>query len=63
MYTYKNADKVEQYKVAKKTTKRVISKAREQMYDTLYQRLGVKEWENDMSKMAKNKEETEISSK
>jgi hypothetical protein len=49
-------DNVERYKVAKKTAKRAVSEARGQMYDGLYQRLGTKEWENDIYRMVKSRE-------
>jgi hypothetical protein len=52
----RSADNIEQYKVAKKTTKRVVSEARDQMYDGLYQRLDMKEWEKDIYRMTKSKE-------
>jgi hypothetical protein len=42
--------------VAKKTVKRVVSEARGRMYDGLYKRLGTKEGENDIYRMAKSKE-------
>jgi hypothetical protein len=47
---------VEWYKVAKKTTKQAVSEARGQMYDELYQRLGMKEGEKDIYRMAKSRE-------
>jgi hypothetical protein len=52
----RSVDNVERYKVAKKTVKRVVSEARGQMYDGLYQRLGTKEGEKDIYRMAKNRE-------
>jgi hypothetical protein len=45
---------VEWYKVAKKTTKQAVSEVRSQMYDELYQRLGMKEGEKDIYRMAKS---------
>jgi hypothetical protein len=42
--------------VAKKATKRVVSEARSQMYDVLYQRLGMKKGEKDIYRMAKSQE-------
>jgi hypothetical protein len=42
--------------VAKKTTKRIVSEARGQMYDGLYQRLGTKEGEKDINSMTKSRE-------
>jgi hypothetical protein len=47
---------VERYKVVKKTAKRTVSEARGQMYDGLYQRLGTKEREKDIYRMAKSRE-------
>jgi hypothetical protein len=51
----RSADNVEWYKVAKKTEKRAVSEARDQMYDGLYQRLGTKEGEKDIYRMAKSR--------
>jgi hypothetical protein len=42
--------------VAKKTAKRAVSEARGRMYDGLYQRLGTKEGEKDIYRMAKSRE-------
>jgi hypothetical protein len=56
MHLDRSADNVERYKVAKKTVKRTVSEARGWMYDGLYQRLGMKEWENDIYRMAKSRE-------
>jgi hypothetical protein len=42
--------------MAKKTAKWVVSEARGQMYDGLYQRLGTKEGEKDIYRMAKSRE-------
>jgi hypothetical protein len=42
--------------VAKKTAKRAVSEASDQMYDGLYQRLGMKEGEKDIYRMAKSRE-------
>jgi hypothetical protein len=49
-------DNVERYKVAKKTVKRAVSGGRGQMYDGLYQRLGMNEGEKDIYRMTKNRE-------
>jgi hypothetical protein len=49
-----SVDNVEQYKVVKKTAKRTVSEAMGQMYDGLYHRLGMKEWEKNIYRMAKN---------
>jgi hypothetical protein len=56
MHLDRSADDVERYKVVKKTAKRVVSEARGRMYDGLYQRLGMKEGENDIYRIAKSKE-------
>jgi hypothetical protein len=42
MHLSRSADNVEQYKVIKKIAKRPVSEARGQMYDGLYQQLGMK---------------------
>jgi hypothetical protein len=47
-------DNIERYKVAKKTAMRAVSEARGEMYDGLYQRLGMKEGEKDIYRMAKS---------
>jgi hypothetical protein len=56
MHLDRSVDKVERYKVAKKTAKRVVSEARGQMYNGLYQQLGTKEGANDIYRMAKSRE-------
>ena len=56
MHLDRSADNVERYKVAKKTAKRAVSEARGRMYDGLYQRLGTKEGEKDIYRMAKSRE-------
>jgi hypothetical protein len=56
MHLNRSADNVERYKVAKKTAKRAVSEARGRMYDGLYQRLGMKEGEKNIYRMAKSKE-------
>jgi hypothetical protein len=38
----RSVDSVERYKVVKKTAKRTVSEVRGQMYNRLYQRLGMK---------------------
>jgi hypothetical protein len=53
MYLDRSVDNVEQYKVAKKIAKQTLSEVRGQMYDGLYQRLGTKEGEKDIYRMAK----------
>jgi hypothetical protein len=56
MHLDMSADNVERYKVAKKSAKRVVSEARGWMYDRLYQRLGTKEGEKNIYRMAKSRE-------
>jgi hypothetical protein len=56
MHLNRSADNVERYKVAKKTAKRAVSEARGRMYDGRYQRLGMKEGEKNIYRMAKSKE-------
>ena len=47
----------EMSKKAKKEAKKVVSYARFKSYDDLYNRLGIREWENDIFKLVKIKEE------
>jgi hypothetical protein len=56
MHLDRSVDNVERYKVVKKTVKQAVSEARGQMYDGLYQRLGTKEGEKDIYRMAKSRE-------
>jgi hypothetical protein len=56
MHLNRSVDNVERYKVAKKTAKRAVSEVRGQMYDGLYQRLGTKEGEKNIYRMAKSRE-------
>jgi hypothetical protein len=56
MHLERSVDNVERYKMAKKTAKRAVSEARSQMYDGLYQRLAMKEWEKDIYRMTKSRE-------
>jgi hypothetical protein len=56
MHLNRSVDIVERYKVANKTAKRAVSEASGQMYDGLYQRLGTKEGEKDIYRMAKSRE-------
>jgi hypothetical protein len=56
MHLDMSVDNVERYKVAKKTAKQAMSEARGQMYDELYQRLGMKQGEKDIYRMAKSRE-------
>jgi hypothetical protein len=52
----RSVDNIERYKVAKKTANRAVSEARDHMHDGLYQRLGTKEGEKDIYRMAKSRE-------
>jgi hypothetical protein len=54
MHLDRSVDNIKRYKMAKKTAKRAVSEVRGQMYDGLYQRLGTKEGENDIYRMAKS---------
>jgi hypothetical protein len=56
MHLDRSVDNIKRYKVAKKTAKRVVSEARGQIYDKLYQWLGLKEGEKDIYRMAKRRE-------
>jgi hypothetical protein len=56
MHLDRSVDNVERYKVVKKTTKRMVSEVRGQMYDKLYQRYGMKEGEKDIYRMTKSRE-------
>jgi hypothetical protein len=56
MHLDRSVDNVERYKVAKKTAKWEVSEARGQMYDGLYQRLGMKVREKDIYRTAKSRE-------
>jgi hypothetical protein len=56
MHLDRSVDNVERYKVVKKTAKRAVSEVRGRMYDGLYQRLGMKEGEKDIYRMAKSRE-------
>jgi hypothetical protein len=56
MHLDRSVDNVERYKVEKKTAKRAVSETMSQMYDGLYQRLGTKEGEKDIYRMAKSRE-------
>jgi hypothetical protein len=52
----KSAANIEGYKIAKRVAKRVVSVAKGQAYDGLYQRLGTKEGEKDIYRMARIRE-------
>ncbi|PWZ36874.1 Craniofacial development protein 2 [Zea mays] len=52
----KCAENIEKYRIAKKSAKRAVSRARGQAYDDLYQRLDTKRGEKDIYRMAKIRE-------
>ncbi|GJN09315.1 hypothetical protein PR202_ga27312 [Eleusine coracana subsp. coracana] len=52
----KSATNIEGYKIAKTAAKRAVSVAKGQAYDNLYQRLGTKEGEKDIYRMARIRE-------
>nr|CAB3464536.1 unnamed protein product [Digitaria exilis] len=52
----RSAANIEGYKVAKKAAKRAVSVAKGKAYDDLYQRLGTKEGERDIYRMARIRE-------
>jgi hypothetical protein len=54
MHMDMSVDNVERYKVTKNTAKWAVSEVRGQMYDGLYQHLGMKEWEKHIYRMAKS---------
>jgi hypothetical protein len=56
MHLNRSANNVEWYKVGKKTAKQAVSEVRGRMYDGLYQRLGTKEGEKNIYRMAKSRE-------
>jgi hypothetical protein len=56
MHMDRSVDNVERYKMVKKTAKQPVSEARSRMYDGLYQRLGTKEGDKDIYRMAKKRE-------
>jgi Leucine-rich repeat (LRR) protein len=56
MHLDRSVDNIERYKVTKKTAKRAVSEAMNQMYDGLYQRLGTKKGEKDIYRMTKSRE-------
>jgi hypothetical protein len=59
MHLDRSVNNIERYKVVKKTVKWAVSEASGRMYDGLYQRLGTKEGEKDIYRMAKSREEDE----
>ena len=55
LYHDMSVDNIEKYKVAKKTTKWVVSVAKGRAYEDLYQHLSTKEGEKDIYRMARVK--------
>ena len=53
LHLEKSAANIEGYKLAKRIAKRVVSVANGKAYDDLYQRLGMKEREKDIYRMAR----------
>ena len=53
----KSAANIEGYKLANRVAKRAVSVAKDKAYDDLYQRLGTKEGENDIYRMARIREQ------
>jgi hypothetical protein len=60
MHLDRSVDNIKRYKVAKKTAKRAVSEVRGQMYDGLYRRLGKKEGEKNIYRMAKSRERKRV---
>ncbi|CAO2043645.1 unnamed protein product [Urochloa humidicola] len=56
LHLNKNAANLESYKIAKRAAKRAVSVAKGQAYDNLYQRLGTKEGEKDIYRVARIRE-------
>ena len=56
LYHDRSADNIEKYKAAKKAAKRAVSEAKGRAYEGLYQRLGTKEGEKDIYRMARVRE-------
>ena len=52
----KSVATIESYKIAKRAAKRAVSVAKGQAYDDLYQRLGTKEGEKDIYRLARIRE-------
>ena len=50
----KSAANIEGYNLAKRVAKRAVSVAKSKAYDDLYQRLGTKEGEKDIYRMARS---------
>ena len=51
--TNKNNQTLEAYKIAKKRAKRIVSEAKSKAYEELYNKLGTREGEKDIFKLAK----------
>jgi hypothetical protein len=56
MYHDKSDENVEKYRVARKNAKKAVSEARGRAYEDLYHKLGTKEGEKDIYKIAKIRE-------
>jgi hypothetical protein len=52
----RSATNIESYKIANRVAKRVVSAAKDQVYDDLYQWLGTKEGEKDIFRLARIRE-------
>jgi hypothetical protein len=52
----KSATNIEGYRLAKRSAKRAVSVAKSQAFDDLYQRLGTKEGEKDIYRIARTRE-------
>jgi hypothetical protein len=52
----RSATNIESYKIAKRVAKRAMSAAKDHVYDDLYQRLGTKEGEKDIFRLARIRE-------
>ena len=56
LYLDKSAANIEGYRLAKRAAKRAVSVAKGQAFDDLYQRLGTKEGEKDIYRIARIRE-------
>jgi hypothetical protein len=64
LHVNKSAANIEGYKLAKRVAKQAVSVAKGKAYDDMYQRLGTKEGENDICRIARIREwKTETSTK
>ena len=53
LHVDRSAANIESYKIAKRKSRRAVSRAKGKAYDDLYQRLSMKEGEKDIYKMAR----------